>query len=122
MNREYKFRMWQGGRFSYWGFDKDCFMGLGDDNAEPLTLKQKQERSQQFTGLKDRSGKKIFEGDVVKCINGHIGVVEWENHDACFNVTGYYNCSNYFPTMAFMEGQPVEIIGNIHESPELVKP
>jgi uncharacterized phage protein (TIGR01671 family) len=75
----------------------------------------------QFTGLLDRQGKEIYEGDMVECVNGHTGIVEWEEHDACFNVTDYYGASDDYPTMAFMEGQPMEVIGNIYENKELLE-
>lgn len=51
----------------------------------------------------------------MRCVNGHEGIVEWENHDCCFNVSDYYNTSNDYPTMAFFEGQPMEVVGNIRE-------
>lgn len=75
----------------------------------------------QFTGLHDKNGKGIYEGDIVRCVNGHIGEIEWEAHDCCFNVTDYYRASDDYPTMAFMEGQPFEVVGNIYENPELLE-
>jgi uncharacterized phage protein (TIGR01671 family) len=95
-----------------------CTTGYYDDSGCP---KYSDHELMQFTGLLDKNGKEIYEGDIVICINGHEGVVEWEKSDCCFNVTGYYNASNDYPSMAFMEGQPFEVIGNIYENPELLE-
>lgn len=73
----------------------------------------------QYTGLKDKNGKKIFEGDVVR--NSGISVSSLKGpqvveifHGRCvpFNVYPDYNC--WFPDES-------EIIGNIHDNPELVE-
>ena len=74
----------------------------------------------QYTGLKDKNGKKIFEGDIVNCytftgMNDYRrGVVHW-NEMFC----GWYgkeSCS-----LLCGLGEIYEIIGNIHDNPELLK-
>ena len=40
----------------------------------------------QFTGLCDKNGKKIFEGDIVESPNGTQGFIEWQNAECAFLV------------------------------------
>ena len=76
-----------------------------DYEVDPKTIGQR-------IGREDKHGNAIYEGHVVKCVNGHIGVVVWVEHDCCFNVSGYYSSYDDYTTMAFMEGGPFEILGN----------
>lgn len=73
----------------------------------------------QFTGLKDRNGREIYEGDVVlagenKCL------VKWNQAFAsfCLVKSGWMH-SHYFGESVAPE--ECEIIGNIHENPELLE-
>lgn len=73
----------------------------------------------QYTGLKDRKGTDIFEGDIVNIIRAEEkGKVEWRENDAAFEVVG--DCLE----ASFLEnlyGHDVEVIGNIYDNPELLK-
>ena len=65
----------------------------------------------QFTGLTDKNGKKIFEGDIVESPNGTQGFIEWQNAECAFLV----NIGDDWQTM---DDCPYEVIGNIYDNKE----
>jgi uncharacterized phage protein (TIGR01671 family) len=71
----------------------------------------------QFTGLSDKKGDEIYEGDVVKWIDSsrreRIDFVEWKNGGMILR-NGKYAVGVYL-------FNDLEIIGNIHDNPELLK-
>lgn len=66
----------------------------------------------QFTGLTDKNGNKIFEGDIVISPNGTMGYVEWQNGECAYLV-------NILDDLQTMDDCEYEVIGNIYDNPEL---
>ena len=72
----------------------------------------------QFTGLTDAHGKKIFEGDIVDILteNEEIGVVNYEDGGFLVDADGF--CVDFH---ANINGNDVEVIGNIHDNKDLLE-
>lgn len=75
----------------------------------------------EFTGLTDKNGKKIFEGDILKFTYNEedetpvFYSVEWKNDRACF---GYGETAD---KMLEVDALHCEVIGKIYENPELLE-
>lgn len=69
----------------------------------------------EYTGLTDKNGKKIFEGDFIRS-NSERGYIEYYPNDCAFDVVddhGFY--------WLISEMSNIEVIGNIHDNPELLE-
>lgn len=71
----------------------------------------------QFTGLLDKNGKEIYEGDVVNFDNYLQGRSYVEFDRGCFWVASH----NYTTTLTYRVSLHTHIVGNIHDNPELMK-
>ena len=75
----------------------------------------------QYTGLTDKNGTKIFEGDIIEHhTQGDIivdrGVVNWDGESARWA----YQLNTMNPCFALYKPDFSEVIGNIHNNPELI--
>lgn len=93
--------------------DADSYSGARWIDVNPTTVGQ-------YTGLTDKNGKKIFEGDVVKGFYKPTdklvcGSVKYENHLARMLILNRGVCAG------LSHCHHVEVIGNIHDNPELLE-
>ena len=74
----------------------------------------------QSTGLKDKNGKEIFEGDILKS-NKYITSVFYERGAYCVKFSRTPNTTVTMNVISFIEKYKTKIIGNIYENPELLE-
>lgn len=108
MSREIKFRSFYNNKKMLYS---DSYINLYyffELNPEQFTLMQ-------FTGLKDKKEKEIYEGDILKTNSG-IGYMVFDNCGYAIKSTGS-EAVDYEFSAFYLE---CEVIGNIHENPELL--
>lgn len=78
----------------------------------------------EYTGLQDKNGKKIFEGDIVRRIDLHnvkepsAGFIEYDTENTSFLIH-WVDIQNYSATFPWKDR--IKVIGNVFDNPELLK-
>jgi uncharacterized phage protein (TIGR01671 family) len=121
------------GKWIYGGL-LDHWVGSGEElyfvtkSVFPPFVEMIPETIGQYTGVKDKSGRKIFEGDVVRivvvysdCDVIYTGAIRYERGSFWFS--GESASGNGYTTCCWhhVSDSDIEIIGNVHDDPELLK-
>lgn len=109
-------------RFVYYSYHD--YTVEGDDNVYGDTISFENCVIMQSTGLKDKNGKEIYEGDIIKCSDGHdyyFGVVAYDKDYGNFGVIedNDEDVSSFCFLFEWKKVEELEVIGNIYENKEL---
>lgn len=121
MNREIKFRVFNHNikhMYDVYGFNQRQIQWAKEDGSlggsfSYVGNSKKNFTLLQYTGLKDKNGKEIYEGDIMgwECYEGTKHQVRWVVE---------YNLNQGFKTWSSTKNDEI-VLGNIYENPELLK-
>ncbi len=131
MKREIKFRIWDGSKMEYSvlaGAMGVVYVNPANGGVNPRdtacitpfnTIYPDGIEVMQYTGILDKNGKEIYEGDIVG-INEP--TISCDNMQVIFR-NGSFLCGRqgYIPYDLWRQRKGCTVIGNIHDNPELVK-
>ena len=133
MNREIKFRYWNGyakamypAEFFGLRLDGRFLVQIADEKGSFIVSDwNNKDALMQFTGLTDKNRKEIYEGDIVRWNAAAPGRdADWEIYRVVFEDASF-RCKSISPEPTWYDGDTVdgdlEVIGNIYENPELLK-
>mgnify|MGYP003641225981 CR=1 FL=1 len=126
--RDIKFRAWTGLRMMFKTLDDNNWYDSSEQKGRQITGKSTSDcrkyNVMQFTGLTDKNGVEIYEGDKLYFHHddgegNYAGVVEWI---ACGDWLGWGLMIQGHPDELLVNHQDdLEVIGNTYQNPELLK-
>ena len=105
-----KFRQWLGKCFHYFEFKDGMCSGVAEASLKKYPIMQ-------YTGLKDKNGKEIYESDFVHVVTAHANYIK-EITNVCGET---YNGFNIAKSYMNSKDCHIEVVGNIYENPEILK-
>ena len=135
MKERFKFRAWNLEKGIMHYNAEDTYDGISENGIEhsnfSAVLEDNEYIVMQSTGLKDRNGKLIYEGDILKVVGKQteeiIGCVQWLDDFCKFSLNianskeGKYQSCETFCEFDYLPETEREIIGNIYENKELLE-
>ena len=119
----------KGLKFRVWDIERECYLdeneieGVTNDGKYILYIEEEEISKleiegnyiiEQYTSLKDKNGKEIYEGDLVAYEKNNIASVRFE-------YGGFYPFVEPYNDFGCPSGKEVEVIGNIHENADLLE-
>lgn len=100
-----------------------CIFKLADGVSELKGFQVNPSTVGQYTGLTDKNGVKIFEGDVVRTQYGRLCVVIWNQTDCHCGWDLYPVNDDHKPPSKWcaFNNDCLEVVANIHDNPEMLK-
>lgn len=103
--------------------DSPTLVGLMASSNEKVGIVDADECTiMQFTGLLDKNGKEIFEGDIIQCNDGSVGAIAYRaNEDSIGFFIKWHRKKTNWNDYIHARIKELEVIGNLHETPNLLK-
>jgi len=128
MDREIKFRAWlpKEPESEEYIVEYEMCYDLAFEDYEPINdLLNGVNNLMQYTGLKDKNGIEIYEGDIISVSNNYVLIgnceIVWKGCGFWFKVVDFTS-ETYENLFVYDEaGYALKVIGNIYENPELLK-
>ena len=115
-------------RFRVWNKTEKVYLKMPEmhcDNTSCFLSAMEDEVLEQCTGLRDKNGRLIYEGDIIK-ITGDVMTIGLKYMDCLFKVIWedngfWFEMLDENDCLGFCEYWEYEIVGNLHENPELLE-
>ena len=113
--REIEFRAWHQEAKEMFYPETQSSVFRWKEDGQPIIIEQ-------YTGLNDKNGVKIFEGDILRCWRyGDEYVIEECKYDLRYGFNPMHVPYDYDQDHPIYESNQLEVIGNIHQNPELLE-